>query len=338
MKKLTTITAFAAVAALAIPAVAPAKAPSPATSKTVVAKRIKDADAALAALRKAARRHNAGAATSALRASRRSTALASVSAQQLAGSGLDPVLAAKLLKLVGGQELQNFDVYASLIDDVVAQVQSALALGANNAAIGKQAAIEKLTALLPTLPAELQPALAAVIASLGAGGSGGLSQITGLLQGGTVPPQVQDMLTTVLQTVHANVTEILGLVTQQLQGLPAASIVAPILAMVTSQVDQIFSIINGVLGGSLGGVTTGTTGTTGSTGSTGTPPAGLPGLGSLLGGTGLPGLGFLQGILSNLPGFNMIGGFGGLNPSYVCRRPGPLCPGRCVAGVPREAR
>jgi hypothetical protein len=314
--KLTTMTALAATAALALPATAPAKAHSPASAKTVVTKRIKAADAALVALRRAARHHDATAATAALRASRRSTAFASVLAQQVAASNVDPLEAAKLLKLVGGQELQNFDAYAGLIHQVSVALQAALAQGANNAAIGRQAIIEKLTALLPTLPAEAQGALAAVIASLGSGGSGGLTQITSLLQGGTVPPEVQSLLTTVLQTVHANVTEILNMVQQQLGTLnpQAAAIAGPILAMVTKQMESVFAIIGNVLGGGLttGSIgTTGTTGTTGSTGSTGT--TGSTGPGGLF---QLPGLGFLQGLLPNLPGFNLLGGFGGLGSLF----------------------
>jgi hypothetical protein len=306
--------ALAPTAALARPSVA------------AVASHVHAADAALTQMRHLVRKHPA-AARHALVRNRAEVTAAAHAAKAVSVSG-NVSATASALSLVASQFDRDVRAYTSLIPTSSGSLQAALAQALAPALAGRTVALGFLAQLTGKLPAAGAGDVTSVLVGILQNLPGEISSLTGIVQGGQLPGQLQTLiakaLTTAsglldaglaqvqsliptlpapLQTVVSDVLTQLKALFGQLettlnQAVQSISTVigGPIGQMLSGQLSQVLGLLQGFFNGN--GLTglTGLTGGTGGTGGTGATGSG-GGAGFL---AGLPIPSFIQDLLKNL--------------------------------------
>ena len=276
--------ALATVAAIAaVPATASASTASDVTktSVTTVQANVKNAKAAVKKLKKAVRAGKSTVAKRELKMARSQTAAASRTARRMANRAVTEdgaAVAAQALTIAGTQYDMLLEVLTSLVDDGPAQ---SLIAGAIQPTIaGKTQILNALNALLPEVPAEVQPMIASIIASLGAGDATEVVNLDNALNIGTLPETITGLVSTCLaaatQAIEMAMSMVqgilpmlpteaqapLGAILTQVTGL-VGTLVPSVLSTVTGLIDSIISSLPIVGGGSATGATAGLGGITG---------------------------------------------------------------------------
>ena len=319
--------ALATVAAIAaVPATASASTASDVTktSVTTVQANVKNAKAAVKKLKKAVRAGKSTIAKRELKMARSQTAAASRTARRMANRAVTEdgaAVAAQALTIAGTQYDTLLEVLTALVDDGPAQ---SLIAGAIQPTIaGKTQVLNALNGLLDEVPAEVQPMVASIIASLGAGDATEVVNLDNALNIGTLPETITGLVSTCLaaatQAIEMAMNMVqgilpmlpteaqapLGAILTQVTGL-VGTLVPSVLSTVTGLIDSIISSLPFVGGSASASVSTGGLG-----GITGIF-SGL--LGGIVGGgtTGaIPGVGDIGSIINNLLSGVLGGGAGG---------------------------
>ncbi|MEA2156668.1 MAG: hypothetical protein QOE11_2808 [Solirubrobacteraceae bacterium] len=353
------VATMATLAALvAVPATASAKSHDSAASSTAgVQVHVAKAETAVKRLKRAVKAGKNSVAKRELKTARSQTAAASRMARSMAysaSSDSQDVAATQALTLAGTQYDTLLKAITDLVDEISGQAQALIAQAISPSIAGKQQIVDMLTSMLTKVPAEVQPVLASVIAALSVGDATPVTNLDDAANSGTLPlnisaivTQCLNMATSAIQTAFSTIQGIIPMLPAVAQGPLSAildmvnstvgTIVPSVLSTVTGLVDSILSSLpfvggtsatggiagignlGGLLGGLLGGGTTGA----GSIGGIGDMITNL--LGGLFGGgsapaggTTTPAAGGIGGIIGSVTGLinNLLGGLlGGVVPS-----------------------
>jgi hypothetical protein len=294
--------AFATVAAIAaVPATASASTTSTAkdvskTSVATVQANVKNAKSAVKKLKQAVRAGKSTVAKRELKMARSQTAAASRTARRMANRAVTEdgaAVAAQALTIAGTQYDTLLEVLTALVDDGPAQ---SLIAGAIQPTIaGKTQILNALNGLLPEVPAEVQPMVASIIASLGAGDATEVVNLDNALNIGSLP----DTITGLVSQCLAAATQAIQMAMNMVQGIlpvlpteaqaPLGTILSQVTGIVGTIVPSVLSTITGLINSVIGSL----------------PFVG--GSASASGSVSMGGLGGLTGIFSGLLG-NVVGG------------------------------
>jgi hypothetical protein len=323
---------FAVLATVAAVAAVPASASASTTkavsktSVTTVQTNVKNAKKAVKALKRAVKSGAVTVAKRELKVARSQTAAASRTARRMANRAVtedSAATAAQALTIAGTQYDILLETLTALVDEGIAQAPIAGAIGPT--INGKLQVLNVLTSLLDDVPASVQPMVASIIASLGAGDATEVVNLDNALNTGSLPETItglvsqclamatdaiemaMDMIQGFLPMLPTEAQAPLGSILTQVTGL-VGNLIPSVLSTVTGLIDTIIGSLPIVGGGSATGATSGLGGITGIF-------SGLLG-GIVGGGTGtgsVPGVGDVGNIISDLLG-GLFGGTGSANP------------------------
>jgi hypothetical protein len=232
--------------------------------------------------------------------------------------------AAQALTIAGTQYDTLLETLTALVDDGPAQ--SLIAGSIQPTIAGKAQILQILTGLLDDVPASVQPMLASIIASLGAGDATEVVNLDNALNAGSLPETITGLvgqcLAVATQAIQTAMTMIqgflplmsadaqapLGNILTQVTGI-SGSILPGVLSTITGLINSVIGALPIVGGGSAAGATAGLGGITGIF-------SGL--LGGLVGGSAgtIPGTGDVGNVISDLLG-GLLGGGGVVGASPV---------------------
>jgi 2-phospho-L-lactate guanylyltransferase (CobY/MobA/RfbA family) len=238
---------FAAIAVAVTPAAASAYAkPSMRTVRTD----LRSADQALTMVADLVKNHDGAAAAIQIVRNRRQTQAAAHEAARVSGARGR----AAALQLVARQYSSNTDEYAGLVDQVTGCVQTEMASAISASENGRENALNALTGLMSTLPADAQSGIARAIAALTSSEQSSVASIGTALHAGVSPAAQPALNTALTQAVNAMDT---GL--KRLQGI-VAQLPTAAQGSVQSAINGVSGILQGILGGgtsTLGGILAG---------------------------------------------------------------------------------
>jgi hypothetical protein len=327
---LATVAAIAAVPATA--SASTTKDVSKASVATVQAN-VKNAKSAVKKLKQAVRAGKSTVAKRELKMARSQTAAASRTARRMANRAVtedSAAVAAQALTIAGTQYDTLLEVLSALVDDGPAQ--SLIAGSIQPTIAGKTQILNALNALLPEVPAEVQPMVASIIASLGAGDATEVVNLDNALNIGSLPETITGLVSQCL----AAATQAIQMAMNMVQGLlpvlpteaqaPLGTILSQVTGIVGTLVPSVLSTVTGLInsiigslpfvGGSASASASGSVSTGGLGGLTGIF-SGL--LGGVVGGgtTGaIPGTGNIGNMISDLLG-GLLGGSQGGSTSPI---------------------
>ena len=302
-------------ALVAVPATASANShDSAGTSAGVsVQTHVDKAEKAVKRLKRAVRAGKGSIVKKELKTARSQTAAAARVARSMAYSASsDPqeIAATQSLALAGTQYNQLIDTITALVDEITGQAQALIAQAISPSIAGKQNIVAMLTDMLGKVPAEVQPVLASLITALSVGDATEVTNLDQAVTSGDLPSNISSIVSSCLAMATDAIESAFSMIQGFLPMLPAVAQgpIGTILDMVTSTVGTIvpsvLSTVTGLIDSVLSSLPF-----VGGTSATG----GTFGLGGLLGGIlggGTTGLGSLSGIGDMIT--NMLGGlFGG---------------------------
>jgi hypothetical protein len=239
-------------------------------------------------------------------------------------------VAAQALTIAGTQYDTLLEVLTSLVDDGPAQ--SLIAGSIQPTIAGKTQILNALNALLPEVPAEVQPMVASIIASLGAGDATEVVNLDNALNIGSLPETITGLVSQCLAAAMQAIQMAMNMVQGLLPVLPTeaqaplGTILSQVTGIVGTLVPSVLSTVTGLInsiigslpfvGGSASASASGSVSTGGLGGLTGIF-SGL--LGGVVGGgtTGaIPGTGNIGNMISDLLG-GLLGGSQGGSTSPI---------------------
>ncbi|HEV2057972.1 MAG TPA: hypothetical protein VGR11_01365 [Solirubrobacteraceae bacterium] len=236
-----------AVAVLAAPSMASAHSDPSVNS---VKAHVRNADQALTMVADRVKANDNAATAIAMVRNLRQTQAATREARRLQGRAKK----AKALRLVADQRNDNVLVLSALVDEVSDDAQAAIATALNNNLRGRVAAIERLTSLATTLPAQAQAGIARAIAAI-SGNPTGVVNIAGALKSGDITPAAEPQLEQALTLASGAMFTGINQLKQIVGMLPA-----PAQGPVNMAITRVTGILQSIFGnGTPAGATTGGT-------------------------------------------------------------------------------
>ncbi len=250
---------FIATAALALALPAGASAHATASPQSVRA-HVQSAETALTQVQQLVAGNQDAAAAVAMARNQVQTRAAAREAGRLRGAPRR----ATALRLVARLQDENVATFAELVDDVAPATQEPMAAALSAALAGRDRALQTLTALAPTLPAQAQRGVARAIAALSGDRTDEVVQLVGALTSGRVSPGAQPAVEQALSNAAAGIAVGMSRLQEVLGTLPPQA-----QAPVRQAMERLAGILQGLAGGAAGGPSTGAS-------VPGGPPAGLP--------------------------------------------------------------
>jgi hypothetical protein len=318
-RSVAVVATLAAVAAVPATASASTGKSASKTSVAAVQKNVNNARSAVKQLKRAVRAGKSTTAKRALKTARSQSAAASRTSRSMATVAVGPdasATAAQALTLAGTQYDTLLKTLTALVDDGPAQ--SLIAGSIQPTIAGKTQILQALIAVLPNVPASVQPTLASIIAALGAGDATPVVNLDNALNVGTLPTSITGlvsqclaMATQAIQTALSLIQGILPMMPTEAQA-PMGSILSSVAGITGTLIPSVLSTITGLIDtiiGSLPIVGGGTGAGAPAVGSLGGLFGGL--LGGIVGsGTGtVPGAGNIGNMITDLLG-GLLGGDG----------------------------
>lgn len=303
-------------AVVAIPATASASTTHAKPTKASVQVHVNKADTAVKRLKRYARLGDGVRVERQLKIARSQSADASRIARQLANSattGHQTVVASQALTLAGTQYDDLVAAVTAIVDQISGQVQALVANSIAPSMAGKQKVIDALTQLLGTLPTEVQPVVASIIAALSANDTTGVVNMnqaldTGLPTGITgVINQALSMATSLITQAFSTIQGIIPMLPTAAQG-PISQILNLVSSTVGTLVPTVLQSVTGLINTILGSLPF--------VGGTSASAGGMFGLGGLLGGI-LGGFGGGSSAGGSTPSTGGIAGLGGIMSSVT---------------------
>jgi hypothetical protein len=224
--------------------------------------------------------------------------------------------AAQALTLAGTQYDSLLETLTALVDDGPAQSLIAGAIPPTIA--GKTQVLQALTSILPNVPTSVQPTLASIITSLGAGDATEVVNLDNALNVGTLPDTITGLVTQCLNMAVQAIQSALQLVQGILPMLPVGAqvpigtIVTQVVGMVTGLVPSVLATVTGLINTIIGGlpIVGGVGGGTAGGGIFGGLLGGIVGGGAGAGAGNVPGAAGIGNMITDLLGGLVPGGTG----------------------------